>query len=175
MKTFSIFVLSFVCSLSLAATVRFKVPTTNTDGSALTNLAGFRILYGSSPTELTNSLLVANPAAASATIPTPSSTNGGLFCAVRAYTTAGIESDNSAVASLAPTVPVDPPLMSVVGREVFYVVQQTDKFVFLPVGTVKTATACDRSQPVGVYNVIPRATVTWYGNVQPLVVVTKCD
>lgn len=45
-----------------SATLSWASPTQNTDGSALTNLAGYRIIYGTSASALTQSIQVMNPA-----------------------------------------------------------------------------------------------------------------
>jgi hypothetical protein len=72
------------------AFLTWTAPTQNTDGSALTNLAGFRVHYGKSVTTMTQTAQIANPAATSYTV-------SGLepaqwFFGVRAYTTQGAES-----------------------------------------------------------------------------------
>lgn len=72
-------------------------PTQNTDGSALTNLAGYRVHYGTSSSALTNVVQIANPSASSYTI--DSLTSGTWYFGVRAYTTQGAESAMSNVAS----------------------------------------------------------------------------
>ena len=43
------------------ATVTWNAPTTNTDGSPVTTLAGYRIYYGTAPNALTQSVTVSNP------------------------------------------------------------------------------------------------------------------
>jgi hypothetical protein len=39
----------------------WNAPTTNTDGSPVTTLAGYRIYYGTSPNALTESVTISNP------------------------------------------------------------------------------------------------------------------
>lgn len=65
-------------------------PTQNTDGTALTNLAGFRVHYGRSATALDQVVQLADPATTSYTVTglTPATWHFG----VRAYTTQGAES-----------------------------------------------------------------------------------
>ena len=41
-----------------AATISWEAPTTNTDGTPLTDLAGYRIYYGSSPENLGNTVQI---------------------------------------------------------------------------------------------------------------------
>jgi Putative Ig domain len=80
-----------------SATISWTPPTQNTDGSALTNLAGYRIQYGPSATMLTQSVQVANPGLTTYVL--ENLAPGTYYVAVRAYTTSGAESVNSNVAS----------------------------------------------------------------------------
>jgi hypothetical protein len=77
------------------ATLSWTPPTSNTDGTALTNLAGYRIAYGTSSTALTQTIQVANPGLSSYTLSNLSP--GTYYFAVRAYTSSGTESNNSNV------------------------------------------------------------------------------
>jgi len=79
------------------ATINWTAPTQNVDSSALTDLAGFRILYGTSATTLTQTIQVANPGTTSFVV--PSLAAGTWHFAVRAYNSVGVESVNSTVAS----------------------------------------------------------------------------
>ena len=80
-----------------SATLSWTPPTENTDGSAITNLAGFRIQYGTSAGALTQTIEVNN--AGLATYVVTGLASGSWFFAVRAYNTAGAESANSSVVS----------------------------------------------------------------------------
>jgi hypothetical protein len=80
-----------------AVTLSWTSPTENTDGSALTNLAGYRILYGTSASELTQSIQIANPGLMTYVVEDLSP--GTYYFAVRAYASNGGESDNSNVVS----------------------------------------------------------------------------
>jgi len=80
-----------------AATLSWSAPTVNTDGSALSNLAGYRIYYGRSKTELTESITVKSVGITTYVISNLSS--GTYYFAIRAYTTAGAESKLSDVVS----------------------------------------------------------------------------
>ena len=83
------------------ATINWVAPTQNTDNSPLTNLKGFKIVYGNSASNLNLSQSVNNPAARSVTIAALGA--GTWYFAVRAVNTANAESDNSAVVSRAIT------------------------------------------------------------------------
>jgi len=79
------------------ATVSWTPPTTNTDGSTLTDLTGFRIAYGNASAALDQSISVTNAGLTSYTVNNLGS--GQWFFAVFAVNSAGIESDISNVAS----------------------------------------------------------------------------
>lgn len=44
-----------------SATVNWTIPTQNTDGSALTNISGYQILYGTNPGALSQTVQITNP------------------------------------------------------------------------------------------------------------------
>lgn len=81
------------------ATLSWTPPTRNTDGSALSNLAGYRIHYGQSAGELSQTIQIANTGARSYTV--TGLTAGTWHFAVRAYNSAGGESDPSNIISKA--------------------------------------------------------------------------
>lgn len=72
------------------ATLSWTAPTTNTDGSALTNLAGYHIYYGTSPSTLSTTIDVANAGTTNYSVTGLAS--GTWYFAVNAYTTGGADS-----------------------------------------------------------------------------------
>jgi hypothetical protein len=80
-----------------AATLNWTPPIRNTDGSVLTNLAGYRISYGQSATALTQTLQISNPGISSYVI--DSLSPGTWYFGLKAYTSAGGESPLSNIAS----------------------------------------------------------------------------
>lgn len=87
-----------VLQLSLGtATVSWTAPTTNTDGSALTNLAGYRIAYGTSQSNLSESETIDNPGLTTFTV--ISLGTGTWYFAVYAVNAQGLESDVSNISS----------------------------------------------------------------------------
>jgi hypothetical protein len=84
------------------ATLSWTPPTQNTDGTALTNLAGYNIYYGISAASLTNKITINNPATTSYVVTLPAA--GTYYFAMTAY--------NSAV-------PVEESVQSNVGNKVF--------------------------------------------------------
>ncbi|MBS0614871.1 MAG: hypothetical protein JSS24_17025 [Proteobacteria bacterium] len=80
------------------ATLSWSAPTQNTDGTALTNLAGYYIYYGSGATSLTQKLSVAAPATSAAI---ENLTAGTWYFALSDYTSAGAESARTSTVSKA--------------------------------------------------------------------------
>ena len=72
------------------ATITWTAPVTNTDGSALTDLAGYHVHYGTSPSALSTVVDVGSPGTTTYTVGNLSS--GTWYFAVTAYTTSGLES-----------------------------------------------------------------------------------
>jgi hypothetical protein len=91
------FTLAVLQNANGTATVNWTAPTTNTDGSALTDLAGYRIAYGRAANQLDLSASVNNATVTTHTI--NNLTSGQWFFAVHAVNAAGAESDLSNVAS----------------------------------------------------------------------------
>lgn len=79
------------------ATLSWTPPTLNSDGSALTNLVGYRIHYGSSPEALTQTVQIASPTTTRYELSNLSP--GTYYFAVRAYRSDGVESELSRVVS----------------------------------------------------------------------------
>ncbi len=80
-----------------SATVRWTAPTTNTDGSSLANLTGFRITYGRSATTLSQSVTVNSASATSFTV--TDLATGAWYFAVSALNADGAPSAPSNVAT----------------------------------------------------------------------------
>lgn len=72
------------------ATLTWTAPVSNTNGSALTDLAGYDIYYGSSPSAMSTVIQVANAGATSYTVSNLAS--GTWYFSVSAYTTSGLDS-----------------------------------------------------------------------------------
>ena len=80
-----------------SATVSLNPPTENSDGSALTNLAGMMIYYGTSASNLSQSVKVASTTSTSYTINNLAA--GTWYFGGMAYTTTGMQSAMSAIVS----------------------------------------------------------------------------
>ena len=80
------------------ATVSWTPPTLNTDGSTLTDLAGYRLYYGTSAANLDHSASIANPGLVRYVVDNLSPAT--WYFAVTAYDASGFESDRSTPASI---------------------------------------------------------------------------
>ncbi|MGH8201567.1 MAG: fibronectin type III domain-containing protein [Steroidobacteraceae bacterium] len=80
-----------------SATVHWTIPTTNTDGSGLSDLAGYSLYYGTSPSSMTTSITVASPGTTSYTI--GNLARGTWYFTLTAYTTDSPSSARSNIAS----------------------------------------------------------------------------
>lgn len=96
LTAFSITV-SAASSATGAATLSWTPPTRNTDGSSLTNLAGYRIYYGTSSSALNKTVTISNASVSTYVI--DDLTAATWYFAVKAYNTAGVESAMSNKAS----------------------------------------------------------------------------
>jgi hypothetical protein len=79
------------------ATINWAIPTKNIDGTPLTNLAGFRVYYGTAANALTKVAQIANSGIATYVVSDLSPST--WYFGVKAYTSAGVESAISNVAS----------------------------------------------------------------------------
>jgi hypothetical protein len=80
-----------------SATLSWSVPVENTDGSAISNLAGYRIYHGTSAASLTDVIQVPNPGISLYVVDNLGA--GTHYFAITAYNTDALESDQSAVAT----------------------------------------------------------------------------
>lgn len=80
-----------------SATLRWTAPTENTDGTPLTDLAGFRIEVGQAPDSFSQSLTLQDPSATQHNF--DSLPVGTWYFGVRAFNASGLESERSNIAS----------------------------------------------------------------------------
>lgn len=80
-----------------SATLNWSAPTQNSDGSALTNLAGYHIVYGTAADALTNTVQISGASLVTHTISNLAA--GTWYFAIKAYTNVGDESVLTGVVS----------------------------------------------------------------------------
>ena len=80
-----------------SATLTWNPPTQNTDGTGLTNLAGYRVYWGTSQGNYPNSVTISNPGLATYVV--DQLTPARWYFVVTAYSSTGVESSASNVAS----------------------------------------------------------------------------
>ena len=80
-------------SQARAATLEWTMPTTQTNGAALADLAGFRIHYGKSASTLDKTIEIKNPSVSSYVV--DGLAPGTYYFAVTAYTSRNHESERS--------------------------------------------------------------------------------
>jgi hypothetical protein len=84
-----------------SVTVSLTPPTENTDGTALTNLAGYRLYWGRQPSGYTSSIGITNPGITAYVVENLAS--GTYYFAATAVNGSGVESDPSpGVAAVVP-------------------------------------------------------------------------
>jgi hypothetical protein len=82
-----------------SATLTWSAPVANTDGSALSDLSGYRIYYGTNASSLGSMIQVSNPGITTYVV--DNLTSGTWYFAVSAYNASGAESDRSTIGSKA--------------------------------------------------------------------------
>lgn len=168
------------------AQLTWTQPTHNTDGSVIPasgtgRLTGNRVQWGTCTGTAPNYGFGTQAGQQVFTTPTTAYTvpnlAPGTWC-FRAYasTTYGESGPTNVVAKvIAPPIPNPPSNLTVADTLAFTVLKRDNRFVMLPVGTVPAGTACDTSQSINGYYVVPREAVTWSGSVKPVVVVAQCS
>lgn len=172
------------------ATVNWVAPTTNTNGTVLRDLAGFKVLFGNSASNLNQTKTVNGATVTSTTITALGA--GTWYFSVRAFNNAQMESDNSNVAqktitganaaktvnitiNAAPTPPPPSGTLKTTGTRVYDVIRQNDVRVLgQQVGTIATGKPCDSTYQVGERYRVNRADVTFSKTSRSNSVVARC-
>lgn len=149
-------------------------PTFYLNGASINLQLTFTFYRGVSPKDLTTEVT---------TSPTCSHTYYGLtgnqYFMVTAKDPSGNESPLSGQLMMGTlsTAPAAPSNLVVKGNTQVFAVKQTKDHLATtnPVGTIPIGTLCDPTQRVNDMFIVPRDSVTWYGNVQPQAVVAPCN
>lgn len=142
---------AFVASAG-EAQVCWTPPTQNTDGSPLTDLAGYKILYGTDPSMLAAQQSVTAPATCSNV---SSLTVGTWYFAVIAVNAAGAVSDQSNTANKLIVI-------SVIDTNVYKQSQAINGYSMVKVGTIPLNSPCVDSHVVDGFNLLPDRTQVTY-------------
>jgi hypothetical protein len=81
-----------------SASLSWTIPTQNADGSTLTDLAGFKVLYGQSPQDLNQQVVINNPSVSNYLVENLAS--GTWYFAIVSVNSAGVSSVPTNVASI---------------------------------------------------------------------------
>lgn len=160
------------------ATLSWAAPTENTDGTPLTDLAGFKLFRGATS---------GGPYSIAVDIPNPTTTTyeaagltvGDHYFVATAYNVAGVESAYSTEATKtiveSPTVPLPPSNLVVNGNLVAYSVSiSEDVFLTYPVGTIPAGTTCNADMSANGLYLVPVAEVVFAGEADATVVFAEC-
>ena len=156
------------------AVITWTAPDRNEDGTALTDLSGFKILYGQNASTLTQSVTLTDPGLRSYVVPNLSA--GMWYFAMTATAGSGATARESQQTSVVDKdVPPDPVGLTVKGPTVYQVLGTPNRFALIPVGTVPAGTACDATETVNGRYAVARELVAWYGSTKPQIVVAECQ
>lgn len=156
-------------------TVLWDAPTTNTNGSTLTNLDGYFVKWGTTSGTYTNSENVTNEALTEWTV-TGLTEGVTYYFVTTAYNTSGAESSpsNEVIYNVPDLVPSPPTNLQVQELVAYALSQSFDVVVLIPVGTVPAGTECNPDMTVnGLYGV-PRDDVEWASSYRAPVVFAQC-
>lgn len=168
-------------AMGQSANLTWTPPTQNTDGTPLTNLAGYKVYRGPAPTQFTASVtLQGGGSAAYVWNDLPAGTH---YFAVTAINTANVESafSNTAsklIAGASPNPPTIPQPVTVAGP-VFIFGVTVDSLVRLEAGSVVAGRLCDPTQQVAYagasYMRVPATSVTPFPGQQILAGFATCQ
>jgi len=143
------------------ADLSWQKPTQNCDGSSLTNLTGYEVLYGTKrvvgipPAALTYGIVGLPP--------------GEWWFSIAALTPTA----RSEFVTVSKTVA--PEDFKTIGTTLYTFVKSEGKILVLPIAsTIPVGTVCDATQSVNGKYAVPRSAVLWTGSVKPLVVLADC-
>jgi len=162
----------FVSVADAAPFLSWDAPTQNEDGSPLTDLDGYKIYWGTSPGQYTNSVDLPDE---TVTTYDPQLPPGPYYFVATAYNSQGRESQFS-VEALGTVQSSSGPVS--VGGPVYSIEKQNNFYGMLPVGTVQPGVPCVAGDTWGGKHIIPVASVQFSPNLtidQPIVVVGDCQ
>jgi len=165
------------------ANLKWTAPTKNSNGTTLTDLTGYKILYGTSSSALTNSKSVSSSTTSTSI---GSLSVGTWYFAVRSVNSKGVESGNSNVAARSVTAANAAKTVSVyIAPATPYYTTSTrvyditflsgGRVLGVEVGRVPLGVKCDTRYPVPTgYYPVPRTNVTFTKTARSTTVVARC-
>lgn len=162
-----------------SACLQWTPPSTNTDGSVLTDLAGYTVYYGTDPNILSGVQAIAG---ASTTTDTLALSAGTWYFAIDAVNNPGVHSARSStVSKLIPAAIPNPPsnLHTTVDQTAYAILLVPGRIALLPYGTVPVNVVCDSTQAVVIsgtpYYPVPKTSVVSDGAVNTDVPLAACN
>lgn len=172
------------------AVVSWVAPTQNTDGSALTNLAGFKVYWANSSAGVPAATPVVLNSPTTLTYTVTGLTAGTWYFGAKAFNSANVDSDLSGIANKVVTIPSanasttvtittkpNPPVVTV--AQTAYDLRERWFNVSLgrPVGTIALGVPCDErvlSKKGEHYHAVPPEQVSLYANPRSERLVVSC-
>jgi hypothetical protein len=143
------------------ANLTLKAPTQNCDGSPLTDLSHYVLVYGPGPMQLDKAVL--------------EKTITGLTPGQWHFHIAAVNAEGKSSSVVTVDKVVTPEEFVTRSDTVYTVVKRVDRFVLTPVGTAPVGTQCVADQNINGMYVVPRSAVQWSGSQRPDVVVASCQ
>ena len=174
-------VLLVVPAFAGQVTLTWTAPTENEDGTPLTDLAGYKIYYGTELGSYPNTIDINDSTVTSYVV--ENLTAGDWRFVATAYNEAGTESQysNEAIKTVVDAPPLPPGGLAAAGDSAYIIVQSDDTLVLLDIGTITSDTQCSPDVAVMDDNglvgyKVPVSAIEPYSLSQQLVVAfSKCN
>lgn len=164
----------------LSACLSWAAPTSNTDGSPLTTLAGYTVSYGQAADALVKTAVINSPTTLGYTV--SALTPGTWYFTIDAFNTAGAHSAKSNTVSkvIPASVPAPPTNLAISANLTAYtLIKAQGKLALVPVGTIHAGVRCDATQSVIIgstaYYPVAEADVTYTGTVTTVTPLAQCS
>lgn len=154
------------------ATLNWTVPTTNTDGSAITGPVTYNVYKGTQG-QTVKPLLTSGLTGTSYTA--ANLAGGTTVCFNVTAVVGGVESAYSNEGCKLIPLPIpNPPVLTVAAVTAFSPQAQLNSYKMVAVGKVPNGTPCISNQYVNGLHAVDRKRVKWSGSFRPSVVVAQC-
>ncbi len=180
-KSLTALIILFISSTAIAAdaTLSWTPPTTNEDGSTLTDLAGYKFYYGTVSTVYDQGPVTVNDPTISAYTISGLANDTTYYFVATAFNTSGVESvySNEAAVTTPPLAPSAPLNLTVTAENLTaYTYSISDDVLrLIAVGTVPADTPCDGTMSINGYHRVDRDLVDYAGSARPPIVFALCS